>query len=129
MSVRLMSKVFGLDIESGTKLLLLALTDHADDDGHNCWPSVRYLIWKTSLSERHIRRMLSRLREEGVLIPVSREGGGRRFSVIYQINLDVLPAKEPLARESKGLSPAHENGNVKRRNGTNGRGARSGGAA
>lgn len=129
MSVKMMSKVFGLDIESGTKLLLLALTDHADDDGHECWPAVSYLCWKTNLSERHVRRMLSRLRDEGVLIPVGREGGGRRRSVIYQINLDVLPAKEPLARESKGLSPAHEKGNVKRRNGANGHGARSSGAA
>ena len=108
MSVKMMSKVFGLAIEPGIKLLLLALTDHADDDGHNCWPSVGYLVWKTSLSDRHVRRMLSWLRDEGVLIPVGREGGGRRRSVIYQIDLGPLPTKESLARENKGLSPLHE---------------------
>ena len=108
MSVRMMSKVFGLAIDSGKKLLLLALTDHADDDGHNCWPSVGYLVWKTSLSDRHVRRMLKWLRDEGVLVPVAREGGGRQRSVIYQIDLDPLPTKEPFKRESKGLSPVDD---------------------
>ncbi len=108
MSVRMMSKVFGLDVDPAEKLLLLALADHADDDGHNCWPSVPYLAWKTSLSDRHVRRMMKSLRDKGVLIPVEREGGGRQRSVIYQMDLGPLPAKEPLKRESKGLSPVDE---------------------
>lgn len=100
-----MSRVFGLEVEPGTKLLLLALADHADDEGNNCWPSVEYLAWKTSLSERHVRRMLSDLRAQGVLIPVDREAGGRHRSVVYRVDLDVLPAQRPFERDRKGISP------------------------
>lgn len=105
MSVTLMGKVFGLDIEPSEKLLLLAMADLANDDGSDCWPSVKYLVWKTSLSERHVRRMLSSLREKGVLIVDCREGGGRRCSVVYQIDLGPLSAKPPFPRDGRGRVP------------------------
>jgi DNA-binding transcriptional ArsR family regulator len=105
MSVRLMSKVFCLAIPPKEKLLLLALADCADDDGHECWPSLRFLAWKTSLSQRHVRRLISSFRDKGVLISIGREGGGRRRSVIYRIDLGLLPEKDPLGRGNIGLSP------------------------
>ena len=105
MSVKMMTAVFGIDVDSGRKLLLLALADCANDESH-CWPSVPHLAWKTNLTDRHIRRMMKSLRDEGVLIPVSREGGGRQRSVIYQMDLGPLPKKQPL--KGKVLSPIDE---------------------
>lgn len=105
MSVKMMTAVFGIDAVPLRKLLLIALADHADDDGENVWPSVPYLSWKTNLSESGVRKLMKRFRDDGVLIAVDREGGGRRRSVIYRLNLDALPAKEAFARERKGASP------------------------
>ncbi len=116
MSAKMMGKVFGLDVGPGMKLLLVAFADHADDDGDHCWPSVGYLAWKTSLSERQVRRMIKQLRDEGVLIPVEREGGGFRRSVVYQLDLRPLATKEPFRREREGISPLDEARKKKARN-------------
>lgn len=106
MSVRMMTAVFALDIPSLEELLLIALADHADDDGNNVWPTVSYLAWKTNLSESGVRKMMARFRDMGVLIPVDRQGGGRRCSVIYRLDLEPLPRKQPFQRERKGSAPS-----------------------
>ena len=51
----------------GAKLLvLLALADHAKDNGI-CWPSVPRLAEKARLSHRHTRRILNELQDDGLL--------------------------------------------------------------
>ena len=105
MSVRMMTAVFALDVPPLEELLLIALADHADDDGNNVWPTISYLAWKTNLTDRGVRKMMARFRDTGVLTAVDREGGGRRRSVIYQLNLDPLPRKQPFERERKGSGP------------------------
>lgn len=69
MSVKLMGIVFELN-ESITpleRLLLLALTDHADHDGDNVYPSVGLLCKKTGICERSVRDFLRSFRESGLL--------------------------------------------------------------
>ena len=39
MSVKIMSQVWELDIDHSEMIVLLAMADHADDDGQNCYPS------------------------------------------------------------------------------------------
>ena len=112
MSVKLITQAFGLDVQPNLKLLLVALADIANDEGDNVYPSVAFLVWKTSLSERTVRYMMKQLRESGALIPLEREGGGRRRTVVYRLDLEVLPAQELLSRAKKGLSPM----DVKREN-------------
>lgn len=59
------------------QLVLLALADHADDGGGNCFPSVKTLARKTRLSPRTVKRRLHRLEELGLIAitPRVREDG------------------------------------------------------
>lgn len=99
-----MTKVFELDVDRPTMLLLLAMTDHANDEGV-CWPSVGRLAWKTGYSPRRIQYKLAELRENGCLTAIDRAQGGRRGSVVYRINLEVLPMKSPFPRKHKEALP------------------------
>jgi Helix-turn-helix domain len=54
-------------------LVLLALADHARDDGL-CWPSMRSIARKARIEERSARRIIRRLIEKGFLELVSKGG-------------------------------------------------------
>lgn len=65
-------------------LVLLALADFADDEGH-CWPSIRKVADKARMSERGVQKITRRLCESGFL-KVS-QGGGRGGSNRYEISM------------------------------------------
>ena len=75
MSIRLMSQVWeDVRIQSQAELLvLLALADHARDDGL-CWPSMRTIAAKARIEERSAQRILRRLIENGLVELVSKGG-------------------------------------------------------
>jgi len=61
-------------IESQAELLvLLALADHARDDGL-CWPSMRSIAVKARIEERSAQRIVRRLIEKGMIELVSQGG-------------------------------------------------------
>lgn len=64
------------------KLLLLALADHANDNGV-CWPAVSTLADKIGETERHTRRLLKELVEAGDVLTAP--GGGRGNTTRYAI--------------------------------------------
>src|SRR5882724_7730254 len=75
MSIRLMSQVWE-DTRIGSHaelLVLLALADHARDDGL-CWPSMRSIAGKARIEERSAQRIVRRLIEKGFVELVSRGG-------------------------------------------------------
>lgn len=83
MSVRVMSWVFeNSDEELGARLVLLALADHAQDDGRGAYPSVATIARKTRMSIRGVQYALARLKESGAVRP---DGLGPRGTVSYSI--------------------------------------------
>jgi hypothetical protein len=74
-SIRLMSQVWeDTRIESQAELLvLLALADHARDDGL-CWPSMRSIAGKARIEERSAQRIIRRLIDKGLIELVSKGG-------------------------------------------------------
>jgi Helix-turn-helix domain len=129
-SVKLMARVFELDVCSSDKLLLLAMADHARDDGTGCYPSVATLARKTSVTTRSVRRILKRLKSSGLIVA---EGKSRLETIEYTISLDrgITPrlfppsahSKPPMKRGStpdtvsppKGAAPltlCHEGGDI-----------------
>lgn len=68
MSVKVMGEVWDLDLPATEKFVLLAMADHAHDDGTHVYPSVAKICRKTSMSERAVRGILKKLRERGLLI-------------------------------------------------------------
>ena len=82
-----MSKAWELDLSQGEKLVLLALCDHANDDGV-CYPSQAFLASKCSMSYRSVINQIKRLESYGILTSERRQKSGSRQSNSYTINLN-----------------------------------------
>lgn len=64
MSIKLMAAAWDLDIPSTEKMVLLCLCDFAGDSG-TCWPAVKTIAGKCSMSERTVQGAIKKLRELG----------------------------------------------------------------
>lgn len=95
MSVRLMSAIFDGDLPPTDRLVMLALADHANDDGF-CYPSVGRLTKRTGLGERTVQKAIQRLAELGAL--EVRKNGGPKGVNIYIIT--VAPPQQRHPRSS-----------------------------
>lgn len=89
MSVRVMSLVWSLDLPDSQKIVLLALADSANDEGH-CWPSMASLAKKCSKSERTIQGVIKELVEAGHL--TRREVPGKGCDYYVHPRSDCAPA-------------------------------------
>src|SRR5436189_5127276 len=109
MSIKVATQVWqGSRHKSGNLLVLLALADHADDQG-KAWPGIPLLACKARLSERHTRRCLNELVASGELEVLGEPApsGGKW----YQIQLDQLNPDNLSARTSASddVTPASGN--------------------
>lgn len=86
MSVKLMSAAWDMDLPMGQKMLLLALCDHANDDGV-CYPSQEKLAQKCSMGERTVISHIQWLERHGIVSRERRQNTQRRKSDLYQITL------------------------------------------
>ena len=100
MSVKLMSAIFETefrdlqDNEGNTtkaataKLVLLALADHANDEGESAYPSIDRLAKKTALSPQTIRNTFDALKHNGIVFLV---GSSKYMTNNYTINTKSFP--------------------------------------
>ena len=75
-----MSLVWSLDLIDSQKIVLLALADSANDEGH-CWPSMANLCRKCSKGERTIQAVIKALVEAGHLTRIENPGKGCNYYV------------------------------------------------
>ena len=94
MSVTIMAQVWELELSHNAQSVLLALADHADDDGY-CYPSVGRLAWKTGYGVRQVQRTLKNLRDRGLAVPTGPVVGGRHHTTVYQLNPSAGKQKSP----------------------------------
>lgn len=87
-----MSEVWKCDVSGPLQTVLMALADHADDDGRQVYPSVPYISWKTGYSARQVQRVMARLRKLEAL-KVVREAKWHKPTE-YILVLAVLPKKK-----------------------------------
>lgn len=80
MSVLFMAAAFKSELPTTKKLVLLALADCANDQGE-CYPSVRLLEAKCSLSDRAVQKALSELEADGYLTRQMRVGRATLYTV------------------------------------------------
>lgn len=100
MSIKLMSLVWECDLPPNQTFVLLAMADHAHDDGSRCFPSVAKLAWKCGYSRRQIQNIIQALRKKAILLVVNHDTGGRGSdgrgqSTEYLIRLTDVPKKQP----------------------------------
>lgn len=99
MSIKIMSAVWELDGIDGTEcLVLLALADHADDEGR-CYPSISRLAKRTKLSDRGVQKVLSRLIEKGFVrvVPCAGQSGAN----VYFVTATPEPCSPPEPRSPR----------------------------
>ena len=90
MSVRVMSMVFEAELQPPKKLVLLALADHANDDGGRVFPSMARVALKVCMAKRPVQRSVGDLRRSGVLEETHKAGARRPTE--YRIILEELVA-------------------------------------
>lgn len=95
-----MAQVWTLQLQHPEQSILLALADHGHDDGTSCRPGVDYLAWKSGYSERQVQRILSGLRETGLIEAVAYESGGRGWATEYLLHLDRATPKPPFEKST-----------------------------
>ena len=94
MSVKLMTAVWeNGPANSSQRFVLLAIADHAGDDGRNAYPSIETLARKTALSERTVMRAIDGLIASGYLLRTRR----RDVSNMYQVVLERLQPAAPVS--------------------------------
>jgi hypothetical protein len=91
MSVRVMSAVWQAKLTGPVeKIVLLALADHASDDGGNIYPSVPTLAEKCNVTDRHVRRVIKRMIANGVLVHDGHVKVSHGWVNRYRISLQAL---------------------------------------
>ena len=108
MSIKLMAKAWEMPIPSGQKMVLLALCDHANDDGE-CYPSQKNLAKKCSMSSRAISNHIKWLHDCGILESERRQTTNVRKSNRYFISLENYQAANSAHANSAHAKSAYPN--------------------
>lgn len=107
MSAKVSGKVWELDIDPVEKLVLLALSDHADHDGNNVRPGNDLLCAKTGLTQPTVTAKIKKLVSDGVLVPqTSTTGRGNRRE--FSIEMEHLPRRQYFVdKDAKKVKAGH----------------------
>ncbi len=103
-----MAKAWEMPIPSGQKMVLLALCDHANDDGE-CYPSQTKLAKKCSMSSRAISNHIKWLHDCGILESERRQTTNVRKSNRYFISLENYQAANSAHANSAHANSAYPN--------------------
>jgi DNA-binding transcriptional ArsR family regulator len=88
MSVRAMAWAWRQQLSGPEKLVLMALADHADEDGI-CWPGNAHIARKCNLSQRSVQRHVKNLIDNGYMTAHRRfRNTGGQTSNRYALNVD-----------------------------------------
>jgi hypothetical protein len=95
MSIRYMTLAFHARVGNPlTKLILVKLADHANDDG-TCWPSIRRIAHDAECDERTVRRHIRNLEAAGLLVVERRTHDGVNLPSLYRLTFDGVGAERP----------------------------------
>ena len=103
-----MAKAWEMPIPTGQKMVLLALCDHANDDGE-CYPSQKKLAKKCSMSSRAISNHIKWLHDCGILESERRQTTNVRKSNRYFISLENYQAANSAHANSAHANSAYPN--------------------
>lgn len=85
MSVIAIAWAWKQQIDPTDKFILIALSDHANDEDYTCWPSLSHLQKKTGYSRPTIWKSIDRLINIGAVSRVA--GGSKSGSTLYKIHI------------------------------------------
>lgn len=92
-------RIFG---SAARKQIIMFLADKASDDGSGIWCSKGTIQRHTELGESTVKRTITDLLREGILVETGRRPCKNGFTVIYRIVLDRVMALESTAELDEG---------------------------
>jgi hypothetical protein len=90
MSYRIQPAVWRARLDATAKLVLLRLTDHADDEGGRIYPSIPSIAAACGLRDRAVQNAIGRLRKTGALIEARPADFADRRPTEYRLDLACL---------------------------------------
>ena len=96
MAIQAVQNALYLTLKPGPKLTLIALAEHASEEGL-CWPSQKLISIRASISTRKVRDHL-RLLESGSWL-ITYLGRGPKFVNLYRLNLDQMDIQAKRVKE------------------------------
>jgi hypothetical protein len=99
-----MTEVWSLDLPDSQKIVLLALADCANDEGH-CWPSMLSLARKCSKGQRTVQGVIKALVEAGHVTRRERAGHGCEYWVHPRKDCTPADAAPPQPSRPAGTAP------------------------
>jgi len=94
------------ELESTTKLVLLALSTYMNDHGEGCYPSIAQIAMDTSLSERAIFSHIRKAEMAGFLVRDKRDVRGRQWAS-NEYRAAYPCTDEPRSVENAGMNDIH----------------------
>lgn len=93
LSKNLESQVWRSALKGELKPIAAVMADMGNDDGRGIYPSVAYLAWLLSTSERAIQNKLKELNSIGIVRRVTNKEGGRGLVPRYRLYANKLPKR------------------------------------
>lgn len=106
MSKQLESLVWKSDLDAELKPVVAVMADMGNDDGFGIYPSVPYLAWLLSRSDRSIQTSLKKLASMSIVIRLLNAKGGRGMTPQYQLCAKNLPKRPSWQEVRKGADIA-----------------------
>ena len=109
MSIKCLAWAWGKQLPPLPKLVLLAIADHADDNGY-AWPGVSGVAQKCGVSKRTVQRYVNTLVQRDIISVETRQRpDGSNTSNAYQLNIhDCHPPVSDSHPPMTGVSPPHD---------------------
>ena len=101
MSGKLVGKVYDIYLPHDQQAIMIALAEVVSMIGEHIHPSIDYLAWKTGYHRRNVQKILRKLEELQLLIPVAYEQGGRGLATVYEMHLENGTTKPPFQRRER----------------------------
>jgi hypothetical protein len=90
LSAKATGLIWEAELPRPEKYVLLALGDHAKEDGSDVYPSLARVQWKTGYSETQVREIIRSLIEQRILVLVKKGGNGSTDTNRYRIDFKAL---------------------------------------
>jgi biotin operon repressor len=88
MSIRRILRSLDLDLTPSEKMIMVLLSDNANDETGECWPSQGYLAKRSGLSRQTVNKTIKKLADSGYIKVDNRVGGGAKISNVYTVMCD-----------------------------------------
>jgi hypothetical protein len=99
MSIKQMAMVWEYEFTRAEQSVMLALADHAHDDGTDIRPAIDRICWKTGYQYRNVQMTIRELEAKEILIKTSEAYGP--YPCVYCINWDKAKPKQAYSEWKK----------------------------